>query len=627
MAAGKGELLGFVARAALLALLAAGCDGVERYGALQPVICQAGVIGCDEGMAGLCNEDGTAWAEQELCEGRTPVCVHELGCLACEPGARRCQGNDVFRCDDSGDRWELIERCEGEAVCFGGTCDADCARAGAFRSYEGCDYWAATLMNSQLPVEFLPAVVVGNGNDEAVTVTVTRGTQFFEQLQVPADGTAALELPWSLDLKDGSPVGLSSNLSGAAFHVTSSLPVTLYQFNPLQYSLPQDCRSNDEVFGDGVCFSYSNDASLLLPVPALTEHYMVMSRPTLGLRSTLLDSDLEDHYFSPSLLAVINPQEQEVTVELTLTAPTSAGPGVLPFEAGDVATFTVAPGGVLQLATRLPTECEPEVIEPEPTTCAGGRPCRFAYCDLSELDLTGTEISASAPVAVFGAHDCDFIPFDRWACDHLEEQLFPFETWGRRFVAETSHRENDEPDLFRVLSGADDNRVSFEPPVFDPITLDRGEHIEFEADQAFEVVAEGPVLVGQFLVGQNYNFVPQEAELPPGDPAFALVVPVEQWRSSYNFLAPDSFDRSFVNLVATKESFEAVVLDGRSLAEEPWMMVGVSDFVALRLEIEPGPHALRTSGEEPFGALVYGYGQYTSYMVPGGLNLEPIALW
>ena len=32
----------------------------------------------------------------------------------------------------------------------------------------------------------------------------------------------------------------------------------------------------------------------------------------------------------------------------------------------------------------------------------------------------------------------------------------------------------------------------------------------------------------------------------------------------------------------------------------------------------------RASAGEPFGIVVYGYGQYTSYMYPGGLDLAKI---
>jgi hypothetical protein len=613
----------------VVAMLCAACTGgTDRLPDLADIICVPNELGCDDLVAGTCNTSGTAWRDTQTCEGRTPLCVPGIGCAACRPGDRRCQGNDAMECREDGTAWVMDERCEGESLCWEGRCDADCARAGLSRSYQGCEYVAVTLMNSQLSSDFDPAVVVGNGNADAVTVTVSSWSgNFSEEVVVDPDSTAVVWLPWNFTLKDGRGVGASTNLAGAAIHVESSLPVTAYQFNPLEYALDTDCRSGDTIPGDGVCYSYSNDASLLLPVPALTQHYIVMSRPTLGIRYGLVGGTSADFLFSPSVLAVVNPRDEAVTVEVTLTAPVAAGHGGEPLEAGDVGTFEVEPGGVLQLAARSPDTCEPDYVEPEGSPCAGGE-CSFAYCDLAELDLTGTEISASAPVAVFGAHDCDFIPYNRWACDHLEEQLFPYETLGRQFVVSQAHRENGEPDLWRVLSGVDDNVVRFDPPeVHDEVELDRGEHVELEAGGAFVIDADGPVMVGQFLVGQNYNAVPSEEELPPGDPAFALAVPAEQWRSTYNFLAPSTYDRSFVNVTAHEDVFPSIGLDGESLEAEAWEAVGLTEYVSLRLEIEPGSHSIRSSAGETFGVLVYGYGQYTSYMVPGGLDLESIAPW
>lgn len=618
-----------VVRVAFVSLvLSGGCSsGVEPFPSISEYVCQPDQLDCDGNVAATCNAQGTAWLDRVECIGRSPECVVDLGCVACLPGDRRCQGNDVLACDEDGAGWSREETCDGEYLCYDGRCGADCARAGVFRSYEGCEYVAVTLMNSQLSSDFRPALVIGNGNSEPATVTVSRSFGFSEEITVEPDTTATLELPWNTELKNARGTGASTNLADVAFRVESTVPVTVYQFNPLEYSLPRDCSSGDTIPGDGLCFSYSNDASLLLPVPALTQHYIVMSRPTLGVWYEVVGGDLERFHFSPSVVAVANPQDEVVTVEVTLSAPIAAGTGVEAMDAGDIATFTLQPGGVLQLASRSPRECSPDYIEPEPSPCSNGQ-CTFGYCNLTELDLTGTEIVASAPVAVFGAHDCDFIPYNRWACDHLEEQLFPFETWGKHFVVSQSHREADEPDLWRVLSGADDNVLRFDPEsVHGEVRLGRGELVEFEAHDAFLIEAERPVMVGQFLVGQNYSFVPNGEELPPGDPAFVLAVPVEQWRDSYNFLAPGTFDRSFVNITTHKDVFQSIVFDGESLDDEDWQMVGLTEYVVLRREIQPGSHSIRSLSDEPFGILVYGFGQYTSYMVPGGLDLEPIAMW
>jgi hypothetical protein len=253
--------------------------------------------------------------------------------------------------------------------------------------------------------------------------------------------------------------------------------------------------------------------------------------------------------------------------------------------------------------------------------------CTYGYCALPNLDLTGTEITASLPVAVFGAHNCDFIPFNRWACDHLEEQLFPYETWGKHFVVSQSHRENAEPDVFRILSGADGNVVRFAPSaVHEEATLNRGQFVEFEARGAFEITADEPILVGQFIVGQSYNEM-GGTDLPPGDPAFSLAVPVEQYRTAYNFLTPDTYDQSYVNITARSEGTASITLDGTDLSAAPWEAIEGTPFMSLRQPLNPGSHVMSAAAGADFGIVVYGYGQFTSYMYPGGLDLEAIAIW
>jgi hypothetical protein len=618
----RGFAAAAVAASAVWSLVA--CGGTDPYGDPYAIICSPGQRGCDGAAAGRCNDRGSAWEGLVPCEGHTPVCVPDLGCVACVPGARRCQGSSVLACEPDGSSWTFVETCVGETFCHDGACGGDCARAAVFRSYEGCEYRAATLMNSQLDDSFLPAIVVSNRNSEPVTVTVAR-RGYEESFDVPPRSTATHLLEWVAELKGSFGEVRSANVAGAAYVVESSLPVTVYQFNPLEYRLPHDCGGGDPV--DGLCFSYSNDASLLLPITALTQNYMVMSRASLGIVRHYVELGTNDELYSPSVLAVVNPNDTEVDVTVVPSAPIAGGAGIDRLDAGEEATFTVAPNGVLQLAAESPNGCVPDWTEPATVPC-GGYTCRYSYCDLVGHDLTGTAITATAPVAVFGAHDCDFIPFNRWACDHLEEQIFPFETWGARYVVARAYRENGEPDVVRILSGVDGNVVRFDPPeVHAEVTLARGEHVELEAHAPFALTADGPVLVGQFLVGQNYNDISGEG-LPPGDPAFALAVPIEQWRTSYNFLAPTTYDRSFVNIVADKNAFVAIELDGASLAGEDWQHVGRSDFVALTLEVEAGSHGLFTADEEgPFGILVYGYGQYTSYMYPGGLDLEQIAVW
>ena len=610
-------------------------DGDGDADADAEVSCTPGNVDCEGNVARWCNETGDGFSATQACEGATPLCVSGYGCVVCMPGQRYCEGQDVVQCNDDGSHAEVLETCSPARPCTAGMCRDACEDAASTNSYEGCEYVAATLMNSGVAPEFTPAVVVSNRNGDAAEVTVTRGATVVATARVEPNATHAIELPWVDELKQDldrldTSVEHSANVADGAYRVTSTLPVTVYQFNPLEYRIGRDCAGEDDM-PDGQCFSYSNDASLLLPVHVLTEHYIVMSRPNLGIQNRVRDllfGGIQELYsFSPSVMAVVNPQPSRVTVDVTFSCPTQAGPGLLEYEAGTSGSFSIEPGGVLQIAARIPERCTPDWTEPSSVPCGDGLyECTYSYCEMAGHDLTGTEVTASMPVAVFGAHNCAFIPFNRWACDHLEEQLFPFETWGTHFVVSQSHRENGEPDVIRVMSGEAGNTIRFTPgSVHSPVTLDRGRFVEFEAHGAFEIDSDGPILVGQFIVGQSYNST--TTELPPGDPAFSLGVPVEQYRSAYNFLAPDTYERSYVNITTTAAASGSIALDGADLSGGVWHAIEGSDYVTLRHELPPGSHSIVSTTSSPFGIVVYGYGQYTSYMFPGGLDLEEIAIW
>ena len=43
------------------------------------------------------------------------------------------------------------------------------------------------------------------------------------------------------------------------------------------------------------------------------------------------------------------------------------------------------------------------------------------------------------------------------------------------------------------------------------------------------------------------------------------------------------------------------------------------------MQVTPGRHHIETTGSQPLGIKLYGVAPYTSYMYPGGLNLDPIS--
>ena len=390
----------------------------------------------------------------------------------------------------------------------------------------------------------------------------------------------------------------------AAFHVTSNVPVTVYQFNPLEYTVGS---------GLGASFSYSNDASLLLPSHALTGNYIVIARPSHLLNHTLGAQSFMGE--SPGFFTLVG-VENSTSVQIRFTSHTTASTdgAVQAFNPGDTGTFTLGRGDVLQIASSSPPTCTPDGMD----NVGGGE--AFHYCAVGDdYDLTGTQIQSTGRLELIAGHNCDFVPHNRWACDHLEEGIFPLETWGNNALVVISQPLAAEPNVIRVISGDDGNAITFDPPsTHAPVTLSRGQFIEFEATGSFRAAGSASLTVAQFLVGQNYAGINSTATGGNGDPSESLAIPTEQYRSQYTFLAPETYAINFVGVSAP--TGVDVLLDGAPISG--FTGVGSTGFGTANVSITGGVHTM--SADMPFGIIVYGFGSYTSYMYPGGLDLHQI---
>jgi hypothetical protein len=547
--------------------------------------------------------------------------------IACEPGEIWCYENWVSQCNEAGDGWDQLEDCVALGlVCAAGECvdmSQECADAINEKSYIGCEYWATTLSNrtinkddfdNPLPGEpFTYAVALANEGDQAAAVHITDGAggTVANDYTVPAGEMIVIEdLPWKKDIKDAYEFSWSGSVyytrkaANSAYKITSDMPISAYQFNPLDYCV-NTCSEQDE-------FSFTNDASLLLPVHVLRNEYMVITRPTMRVDfgSSMLDS--------PGFFAVLGTGDAPATLEITFTAYTQPSDATSnedypPYEPGwGVTDLVIQPHEVLQVMSGS----QEEGLCPNTTPCGTQD---YNCCQTpAEYDLTGTLITVvdgPAP-AVFAGHDCTFVPFDKWACDHLEQQMFPLETWGQRYLCSRNVPQDlDDDTVWRVVSGSDENTVVFDPPEVHPeIVLNKGDYVEFLTQENFEVQGTGRVAVAQFMVGQNYTDPPPQY----GDPAMALGVPVEQYRTSYTFLAPESYVFNFLTVIHLTD--DTVELDGEAIPLNA--MVINDEWSRTNFSINGGIHYIESGN--PFMINVHGVGSYTSYMYPGGLDLEKL---
>jgi hypothetical protein len=110
-----------------------------------------------------------------------------------------------------------------------------------------------------------------------------------------------------------------------------------------------------------------------------------------------------------------------------------------------------------------------------------------------------------------------------------------------------------------------------------------------------------------------------------GDPGMALAVPVAQYRTSYQFHAPTNYTANYVNVTAPTGA--EITLDGQLVPTTSYVAIGGSGYGVARVALSnTGTGTHTASSAVAFGISVYGYGSYTSYWYPGGLDLNSIVL-
>ena len=540
--------------------------------------------------------------------------------------------------------------CGGNLECFDGFCRSrECVAAANARSYLGCDYLATDLPNlayapiggtpdsplgvvltnssPNLPAPFWVNDANGNPAELVAEVTIeppnipgipastpvtvftmlTDGTGAVVEerfgtaqgMEIPGGGMAVILLPHHGYLEN-------SRVSRQAYQIRTERPVAAYQFGPY-------CCN----------YSFTNDASLLLPVATLGTEYRYVGVPSWAQAA---DPMGDPSVGLPAYVTVIGTRpDTVVTINLPAGVEVQPDPGGRVTVSGSTVTVTLSQAEVMHLASGPPTA----LSSPRPLG----------------VDLSGARISSTWPVAVFSGHLCTYYPQDQEACDHLEEQLFPVDTWGNEFalvppVLRTRNPATATEAIFwKMVADRDETVVTLSvpfadldprPPGFDgvpycgdlltdasSIALDEGEFCEFGTRDPVAATGNLPFQVMGIISGQASTGFMQAWGQHAGDPAIFLVPPLRQFRLDYQFLAPTTYYQDFVTVIVPPDA--NLTLDGEIVDLRTGTPVPGQNLVFRHLLIDDGPHELRSSRE--FGIQVFAWDDYVSYAFTGGLNL------
>ena len=235
----------------------------------------------------------------------------------------------------------------------------------------------------------------------------------------------------------------------------------------------------------------------------------------------------------------------------------------------------------------------------------------------SATDLSGTLITSSHPIALFGGAVCTNIPSTAYtACDHVVEQIPATGAWGQNFLT-VPLATRTGGDTFRVIARDDDTVVKINGSTV--ATLARA-HI-YQAvlpSTSYNVITtSGPALVAQYSNSTSYDNV-------TSDPFMMLVSPTEQFQASYTVTTPASTPvafTNFINVVAKTDETASCNVDGNAITN--FVPIGSSGYSGAKIPVSIGTH--NVGCPSGLGTYIYGFASYDSYGYPGGLGLRFIS--
>ena len=508
----------------------------------------------------------------------------------------------------------VVETCRPELACGAGRCQEPCSAAAADRSSYGCGFYlqvppsldkelapscyAAYIVNpSNQPVEVSLEL---DGADIDVSKSMFR-TNPGDAALTPHVGPIPPNESVALFVSDGDPD--APRLSSASFipcpaRVVASRvggwsisATAVGSAFHLKTTVPVAVST---IYPFGGAASLTPTATLVFPVATWAKQHILVNGWSQGE--------------GPSAQIIASEDDTEVTIVPTLDI--QGGPGVPASLARVPATYRLGKGQLLQL------------VQGE--------------------ELTGSIVASSKPTSIIGGNVCARIPSNRYACDHLAQQLPAFEQWGSEYVG-VGYRprlgNEGEPVPYRMVAARDGTRLDYDPvvPPGAPTTLSAGEVATFYSGTGEPFVVrtqdvDHPIYLAAHMTGGGGGDSSGHASW--GDPEFVNVVPTGQYLNAYSFYADPTYAETSLVIVRAKTGgeFRDVWLECAGNLTG-WKPIGTrSEYEYVRVDLsrnrKPGDtfatgvchYGLqRMRSEGAFTATLWGWDIYASYAYPGGM--------
>ncbi|XP_014813471.1 PREDICTED: IgGFc-binding protein-like [Calidris pugnax] len=225
----------------------------------------------------------------------------------------------------------------------------------------------------------------------------------------------------------------------------------------------------------------------------------------------------------------------------------------------------------------------------------------------SSSDLSGSEVKADRPVAVFSGHTCVKV---RVGCDHVVEQLLPVASWGRTYLVPPNPWQR-VTDVVYVVA-AEKTTVTYQKgEVVATKSMKAGEvrKIEVGPISPLYVTSSAPIQVVFFFTGA--------ADSLKRDPFLLNIPPVSTYCTSYRVVGLPGYFNHLL-LVARQEEATSTTFNQNPEKTFSWQDIPGTDFSWASVNMRNPEEIQRVDNQRsPFGLLNLGFNSYLGYGFTG----------
>ncbi|MCX6244355.1 MAG: hypothetical protein NTU98_06575 [Bacteroidetes bacterium] len=232
-------------------------------------------------------------------------------------------------------------------------------------------------------------------------------------------------------------------------------------------------------------------------------------------------------------------------------------------------------------------------------------------------DLTGSRVQSNYPVAVYGSVDLAKVPVNCSYGDHIVEEMFPCNSWGKNFVTVPLAGRDATGDIFRIVAADNGTDILINGTLV--TTINAGDHYDTLMTGYNAISTSKATLLAQFAKGETC------AGGLLGDPFMMLILPREQYLKNYTIISVAGvtpFNSHWVNLVAPDYAINSIYEDGLLIPGSAFVQIGTTNYYGAQRSVGAGGHTFNSTF--PFGVSVYGWRTVDSYGYPGGGSMSPV---